>query len=192
LENGKNGGDLGSPDETKGDDRPAWEIEESMAESQRAEAEEEESKAYEEYINSEEEYEIYMAYDRTEGDTLIFSEEVAMSDENPDDIRTFTIRVPKSVVSGDIEDLSKGDMALILYNGAQITDENNPNNSELIKVYSITNQTAIERAEDESYAAEERAELEKIAKEEGISVEEYQRLYGEEEGKVHHSENPEE
>ena len=146
LENGKNGGDLVNAEETKGDDRPAWEIEESMAESQRAEAEEEESKAYEEYINSDMEEEMYIFFDHEADGFLYF---IDIPPEDAEGMSATEYKIDKAGIKGETASLAKGDIARISYNGAIVDNE-------LVKVYAVYNQTK----EDEEAEAEEETEEE--------------------------------
>ena len=142
------------------DNRSIAEIEESVAESQREEIELEESKEYEAYLNSDEEYEIYLTFDKEDADYMYFSFDGDAENQE-------VYKVKKSNILGTVEDsLSHGEVALVLYNGAVIDD------NELVKVYSIKNQTKIEQAEEESLFAEEAKEL-------GISVEELKKIYEE-------------
>lgn len=100
----------------------------------------EESKAEEEsFVNSNERMEVYMTYDRTEGDDLIA---YVMDGETK---MEYTVKV--SSVTEGIDSCSQGDEICIVSNGAFIND------TEFAKAYKVVNVTA----EQESIVASEQA-----------------------------------
>lgn len=103
-----------------------------------------ESEEYEEYINSDERIEIYMNYDRTEGDNLVLYYSV---DETERVENTLKI----SEVTEGIDELSQGDEVCVVCNGAFSED-----GTEFVKVYKVINVTA----EEAEAAAAEEAEFE--------------------------------
>ena len=139
-------------------------------------AEEESSKAYDEYIHSDAEEEIYLYYDKEDTNYLYFTDN---ADTYPTDYK-----INKSSISGETEALSKGNLARITFNGAIV-------DGELIKVYSIANQTAEDEAESLADENEEIDESEFLAelKAEGIDASTLEtRVH---EGVNHHEHNSE-
>ena len=150
LENGKNGGDLVNAEETKGDDRPAWEIEESMAEEMQESMEAEREESYQEYLESDEQSEIYLIYKNDDGTYLNFTEDVAEGAE----YEPRNYKIAKSSIQGDTAQMKEGDVARIEFNGA-INEDN-----ELVKVYGIYNYT--EELVKEMEEADAEAEAEEV------------------------------
>lgn len=101
-----------------------------------------ESEEYEAYINSDERIEIYMNYDRTEGDKLVL---YYMLDESEKVENTLKI----SEVTEGIDALEQGDEVCVICNGAFSDD-----GTEFIKVYQVINITT---KEEEIIASEEAA-----------------------------------
>lgn len=101
-----------------------------------------ESEEYEAYINSDERIEIYMNYDRTEGDKLVL---YYMLDESEKVENTLKI---SEVIEG-IDALEQGDEVCVICNGAFSDD-----GTEFIKVYQVINITT---KEEEIIASEEAA-----------------------------------
>ena len=96
---------------------------------------------YLKYLDSIEETEIYLIYDRTQRNCLYFD------DYNTESGITFKVKVEN--IHGSIDTLNQGDLARITYNGA-ITDD-----YEIVRVYNIYNQSEEENGEFQEIQSED-------------------------------------